>query len=73
MSSCEPGRGEARLTLELDGHLYSVRGLAIGLERPLLRAQKALPALVRLMAESMERIEETRERRQRAGRRRSKK
>lgn len=60
MSDCEPGAGEARLTVELDGHIWHTRGLAIGSGKPAERVRKVLPGLVRLMDEALERVAEKR-------------
>lgn len=60
MTDCEPGAGEARLTIELDGHIWHTRAIALGREKPALRAKKALPGLVRLMDEALGRLAEKR-------------
>ncbi|MFJ3487986.1 hypothetical protein [Leifsonia aquatica] len=46
--SADPGAGEARLTLELDGLVVYSRAVAVGSQTPTQRLSVALPRLVTL-------------------------
>lgn len=50
-----PGAGEVRLVVELEGHTFTTRGMALGPESVLQRLTEALPKLASAMSSTLSR------------------